>query len=291
MKKNLLAVVLCTTLSLSFTACSSDDSQATALEQVTFEQLPTTTQEFVATTFPDARVLRASKIVKSNYYGSYYALILDNNIEIDFDQAGHWTEIETEDDTALPEAFLTQEVPLIHTYVKTQYKGSYIVEIDRDRRGYEVSLNTGLSLIFNAEQAFVGIDMDLDENEQYSTYAQLPAAVQSFLKTYFPTVEVVLIKQETEVKTTTYKIYTHDGFTIEVDQEGVWLEIETKQNQAIPIALIPDLITNYIQTYYRDFKHTGIEKDKKGYEVEVKKGNQEIELHFDLDGNFIRVDA
>lgn len=291
MKKKIIAIALFATLGLSFTACSSDDGNAANTEQITLAQLPTHTQAFITRTFPNATVLRATKINKPNYYGSYYSLVLNNNITLDFDQAGNWTEIETEDHTAIPADFLTQEVPLIQTYVAEQYKGNYIIEIDRDHQGYEVTLNNELELIFNADQQFVGIDIDKDEDEQYITLAQLPALVQSFLQTYFSTADVVLIKQETEARETTYKVYTHNGFKIELNQQGNWIEIETKQNQDIPTALVPAPLVTYIQTHYGDFKLTGIEKKSQGFEVELTKGRQEIELLFDPQGNFIRIDA
>lgn len=291
MKKKIIAIALFAILGLGFTACSSDDGNTVNTEQVTLEQLPTQTQAFIARTFPNATVLRANKTNKPNYYGSYYALVLTNNISIDFDQAGNWTEIETEDHTAIPADFLTQEVPLIQAYVAEQYNGNYIIEIDRNHQGYEVTLNNELELIFNVNQQFVGIDIDMDEDEQRITYAQLPALAQSFLQTYFPTAEAVLIKQETEARTATYKVYTNNGFKIELDQQGNWIEIETKQNQDIPTALLPASLTSYIQTHYVDFKLTGIEKKRQGFEVELTKGRQEVELLFDAQGNFIRIDA
>lgn len=148
-----------------------------------------------------------------------------------------------------------------------------------------------MELIFNSNQVFVGIDVDVDEDEQRITYAQLPSPAQSFLQTYFPTARVVLIKQETEARETTYKVYTHNGFNIELNQQGVWIEIETKQDQDIPTSLMPASLTRYIQTHYSDFKLRGIEKKSYGFEVELTKGRQKVELLFDYEGNFIRIDA
>ncbi|WP_353116979.1 PepSY-like domain-containing protein [Myroides odoratus] len=291
MNKKIIAIALFAALNLSFTACSSDDSNAVEVEQVTLEQLPANTQQFIAGIFPNAAVLQANKVSKPNYYGSYYKLRLNNKIEIDFDQNGNWTEIETEDRSAIPADFLAQEVPLIQAYVAEHYKSNHIIEIDRDRKGYEVTLNNELELIFNAAQGFIGIDTDLDEEEQLIDYAALPASVQSLLKTHFAASEVVLIKQETEAKETTYKVYTNDGFKIEFNQQGDWTEIESKQGKTIPSALLPTPLITYIQTNYSDFNFTGIEKKRNGFEVELKKEKQEIELLFDKEGNFLRLDT
>lgn len=55
MKKKIIAIALFTALGLSFTACSSDDSNAVNTEQITLEQLPAPTQAFIARTFPMQR--------------------------------------------------------------------------------------------------------------------------------------------------------------------------------------------------------------------------------------------
>lgn len=290
MNKKIIAIALFAALSFGFTACSSDDSHATNVEQITLGQLPETTQQFIATTFPHATFLRAHKVSKPNYYGSYYNILLNNQVSLDFDQNGNWTEIETEDHSAIPADFLAQEVPLIQAYVAEHYPSNHIIEIDRDRKGYEVKLNNELELIFNEAQVFVGLDIDEDENEQLIAYAQLPAEAQSLLNQHFPSSEAVLIKQEIEAKETEYKVYTNDGFKIEFNHQGDWTDVENKQDKTIPTTIFPTPITTYIQTYYTDFKHTGIEKKRNGFEVELKKERQEVELYFDREGNFLQVE-
>lgn len=290
MNKKIIAIALLTTLSFGFTACSSDDSNTTQVEQVNLDQLPQTTQQFIATTFPNATFVSAHKINKPNYYGSYYKIVLNNQVTIDFDQNGNWTEIETKDRSAIPADFLAQEVPLILAYVTEHYQGNYIIEIDRERKGYEVKLNSELELIFNKDQVFVGIDIDDKEEEQLISYAQLPSMAQTLLKTHFPSSEPILIKQEMETNNTTYKVYTQDGFKIEFNQEGNWMEIETKQSKEIPTSLFPIPLVDYIKAHYSDFKFLSIERKRNGFEVELQKGRQEIELLFDQEGNFLSIE-
>ena len=290
MNKKIIALALFTTLTFGFTACSSDDSNSTQTERITVDQLPENTKQFVNAVFPDANIVQANKVNKPNYYGSFYKLVLNNNIEIDFDREGNWTEIETKNNTAIPADFLAQEVPLIQAYVAEHYKANFIVEIDKNRRGYEVKLNSGLELIFDANQVFVGIDMDIDDDEQLIDYRELPANAQQVLQTHFPTSEVVLIKKESDSEGTSYEVYTNEGFKIEFDQQGEWKEIETKQGKDIPSALIPTPITTYIQANYAEYKLTTVEKKPSVFEVEIKNGRQELDLIFDRQGNFIKID-
>lgn len=289
MKKIIIALALFGALTPGLTACSSDDNHATQVEQVTLDQLPANTKQFIETAFPNAVIVKATKVNTPNYYGSFYQLILDNNIEIDFDKSGNWTEIETRDHTAIPAAFLQQEVPLIQAYVTEHYKGSFIVELDKNTKGYQVTLNSDLELIFNAQQEFIGLDLDLDEDEQLIDEDQLPTVAKNFLSTHFNDASIVLIKKEQDSKTT-YNVYLSDGFKIEFNQEGEWIEIESKQNKEIPTVLLPNALTSYIQLHYSDYKLVGIEKKGQGFEVELQRGRQEIELLFDREGNFIKVD-
>lgn len=289
MKKNILALAIVGALTLSFTACSSDDNTPTKVEQITIDQVPNQAKKLIETAFPQASIVQATKISTPNYYGSFYQLLLDNNIEIDFDQAGNWTEIETKNHTAIPAAFLAQEVPLIQAYIAEHYKQSFIIEIDKNAKGYEVTLNTELELIFTAQQEFVGVDLDLDNNEQLITEDQLPSVAKSLLKTHFGPSTIVLIKKEQDTQVT-YSVYLSDGFKIEFNQQGEWIEIETKRNKEIPTALLPTALTSYIQLHYSEYTLVGIEKNSQGFEVEIQKGRQELELLFDREGNFIRID-
>lgn len=290
MKKKLMALMLCLTLALGLAACSNDDSNPTGLEQVSLNQLPENTQQFIQGTFPNTTLLQANKLTKSNYYGSIYKIKLNNKVEIDFDREGNWTEIETTDYSELPAHFLAQEVPVIQAYVVENFKGKYIIEIDKDRKGYEVKLNDQQELIFNSRQEFVAIDIDSDQEEQLITYTQLPETVRSFLTTYFASSEIVFMKQEVEKEGTTYKVYLADGFKIEFDHLGEWEEIETKQNQMIPSILLPAPLTAYIETNYKTYQLVSIEKKSRVFEVELKRGQQELALIFDREGNFLQLD-
>lgn len=291
MKKKVMALALCLSITLGITACSNDDdSKSTGLEQVSLNQLPENTQQFIQGTFPNTTLLQANKLTKSNYYGSIYKIKLNNNVAIDFDREGNWTEIETSDYTELPANFLAQEVPVIQAYVLENFKGKYIIEIDKDRKGYEVKLNNQQELIFNARQEFVGIDIDVDQEEQLIGYDQLPTAVQSFLTSYFATSEIVFIKQEEDKGGTTYKVYVANGFKIEFNHLGEWEEIETKQNQIIPPVLLPTPLIVYIETNYKGYQLVSIEKKSSVFEVELKRGQQEVALIFDREGNFLQFD-
>ncbi|MEK6494915.1 PepSY-like domain-containing protein [Myroides odoratimimus] len=292
MKKRKIALALMMVMALGFTACSSDDNgNDHKVETISPEQLPAGSKSFLSTVFPNASLRHTAKVSTPNYYNSAYKTTLDNRVEIDFDKAGNWTEIEMEDNSAVPTEFLKKEVPHIYEYVTNAYSDLFIVEVDRDmNRGFEVKLSSGLELIFNTKQEFVGVDLDLDRDEELIEKAMLPQKAQDFLKTNFPGVEVSLVKKELDREGDEYKVYLANGVKVEFNQVGEWIEIETKQNTAIPAGIIPANILTYIDANYKDFRLETIEKEYDSYQVEIVKGRQEVELIFDKAGNFLRID-
>lgn len=292
MKKRKIALALMLAVALGFTACSSDDNgNDHKVEKITEEQLPANSKSFLKTVFPNSSLRHATKVTTPNYYGSLYTTRLDNRVEIDFDKAGNWTEVEMEDDSAIPVEFLKSEVPHIYDYIVKNYKGFSITEIDRDmKRGYEVKLSSGLELIFNTKQEFVGVDLDLDRDEELIVGTDLPQKAQDFLKTHFTGVELVLVKKELDRAGDEYKVYLANGVKVEFTTTGDWKEIETKRNVAIPSTIIPSAMNTYIVKNYNKFHIESIEKEHNTYQVELVNGAQEIELVFDLEGNFLRID-
>ncbi|MCA4806521.1 PepSY-like domain-containing protein [Myroides odoratimimus] len=292
MKKRKIALALMLAVALGFTACSSDDNgKGHKVEKITEEQLPANSKSFLKTVFPNSSLRHATKVTTPNYYGSLYATQLDNRVEIDFDKAGNWTEVEMEDDSAIPVEFLKSEVAHIYDYVVKNYKGISITEIDRDmKRGYEVKLSSGLELIFNTKQEFVGIDLDLDRDEELISGTDLPQKAQDFLKTHFTGVELVLVKKELDRAGDEYKVYLANGVKVEFTAAGEWKEIEAKRNVVIPSTVIPEAMNTYIVKNYNKFHIESIEKEHNTYQVELVNGIQEIELVFDQEGNFLRID-
>ncbi|MCC9044419.1 PepSY-like domain-containing protein [Myroides sp. M-43] len=292
MKKSKIVLAVLLTVMIGFTACSSDDNgKANNVEQINEKQLPEQSKSFIKSVFPNASFRHVAKVTKPNYYGTTYASSLDNRVEIDFDNAGNWTEVEMSDNSALPIGFLKSEVPHILEFVNKNHKGQSIIELDRNiKKGFEITLNNNLELIFNLKQEFVGVDLDLDKDETLINASELPQLAQNFLKEYFNTANIVLVKHELDKEGDEYKVYLSNGFKIEFNQVGEWLQVETRRMETIPLALIPVRAMTYINSNYSAFKIESIEREQANYQIELVNGKQEVELLFDREGNFLRKD-
>ncbi|KUF43906.1 PepSY-like domain-containing protein [Myroides marinus] len=288
--KIVLAVLLMAIV--GFTACSSDDNgKGSNVEQISEDQLPTNSKTFLRSVFPNASFRHTAKVTTPNYYGTEYTTSLDNKVEIDFDKAGNWTEVEMSDHSAIPTEFLKQEVSTILDYVNKNYPGMSILELDRDmKRGYEVTLSNGLELIFNIKQEFVGLDLDMDRDEVLIVASELPSTAQKFLKDTFAGAEVVLAKKELDREGDEYKVYLSNGVKVEFDKVGNWIEVEVKHTAIMPETVVPVNVMTYVKTHYSTYKIVSIEKERDTFQIELVKGNQEVELLFDKEGNFLRIE-
>ncbi|WP_419870527.1 PepSY-like domain-containing protein [Chryseobacterium sp. CT-SW4] len=293
MKKFIFIIGLVSATSLGFVSCSDDDNNDYQGQNtsITASDLPTTAKNFITTYFNGSTVQSASQYSSPNIHNSVYTALLNNSFEIDFDKDGNWTEVESKTKQAIPESFLTQEVPTISDYVKANYPSNWIVNIEKENYGYSVELNNDLELIFNQSQQFVAIDLDNDkDNEEVINNADLPQAAKNFVGQNFAGAEYVMVKKETENNQVTYEVYLSTGYKIEFNASGDWTEIESKTTSSLPSSVIPAAISTYITTNYVGYVISAIEKETYGYVVEVTKGNNDVDLRFSSTGTFLGID-
>lgn len=126
---------------LLFTSCAKDEK--TLIE---FGQLPATAQTFLQTHFSDLTLLSIIKEVDGREVD--YDVRYTDLTEVDFNKNGNWEKVERVN-IAIPDAIIPAN---ILTYVREKFPNTIIVEIDKDRYGYEVKLNSN----------GVVLDMDLE---------------------------------------------------------------------------------------------------------------------------------
>ena len=117
---------------------------------------------------------------------------------------------------------------------------------------------------------------------------QLPQAARTVIQKNFPKAKLSYIKIDKDfLEAATYEVIFVDGTQVEFNSKGEWTEVDCKLN-AVPAALIPTAIKNYLK---QNFPNVGVEKieryRKGGYEVELK---NDLSVEFDAQGNFLRMD-
>ncbi|WP_164111549.1 MULTISPECIES: PepSY-like domain-containing protein [Sphingobacterium] len=296
MKKNYIFIFRAVAvLFLAFTLVRcSDDKEAVSpdVTVIAAADLPQPSKATLSAYFGEAAVKQVKQLSVPNIYNSIYSVTLSSKLEIDFDKSGIWTEIEGEDDTAIPTAFIAEEVPGIYEYLQVNYADYYAVELEREHFGFTVELNNGVDIVFDKEQKFIGLDMD-DDDEVRIPIADLPQVARTFLMNHFGGTEAITVKKDTEDKKLSYTIYLTNGIKVEFDGKGDWTEIESKRQQAIPMSLLPAKIATYVANGYAPYILVDVEIDDDGsYSLELynKDSKHDIELEFDGNGNFQKVD-
>lgn len=128
--------------------CESDKT-------VTFDKLPKVSKNFISTHFKDITV---NRVVKDKEGVSYnWDVYLSNGWELEFEKNGEWDHIDCKT-SAVPSSILTLLPSGIVSYCKTNYLNTSIVEIDKERYGYQIELANDITLEFDKQGKFLRID-------------------------------------------------------------------------------------------------------------------------------------
>lgn len=115
--------------------------------------------------------------------------------------------------------------------------------------------------------------------------SKLPAKAQSYLKYFDASVAYIEIDNN-GIAGKTYEVRLSDGAEIDFDKNGEWKDVDCK-TKPVPKEFIPAPIANYVKTNYPNEFVTHIDRDSRGYDVEL---SNHLDLKFDASGNFLRFD-
>lgn len=117
-------------------------------------------------------------------------------------------------------------------------------------------------------------------------YNQVPKTGQQFVDKYFGVKQVGSVLLDDDFFSKEYKVYLANGTKIEFDGDGSWKEVNGNRN-AIPTGFIPAKVLNYVKRSFPNTKITKIERDRSEIEVKLNNG---LEVKFDKNGNFKKID-
>lgn len=131
-----------------FLCCLSLSAQEAPLQH---SELPAEAKSFLKDHFK-SNVHHAIKDVERNKIT--YEVVLDDNTEIEFTEAGRWIEVDGKG-KGIPTTFIQKQTL---DYVKINYPKDRITKIERSDSGYEAEISTGTDLKFDARGTFVKIN-------------------------------------------------------------------------------------------------------------------------------------
>lgn len=115
-------------------------------------QLPAKAQTFISTYFKNQKVALAKQ--ETELFYKSYDVVFTNGDKVEFDKAGDWTEVQCRQ-SEVPAQIVPQA---IRNYVKTNYPDAKILQIERDKKEYEVKLSNRWEITFDAQMRVIDID-------------------------------------------------------------------------------------------------------------------------------------
>ncbi len=123
-----------------------------------------------------------------------------------------------------------------------------------------------------------------DKEEIIST-DKLPAEITAYLSTHFPDNPVIQSMIERDDLTKTYEVILQGNYTLTFNRKKEVIDIEGFSK--LPDSVIPAKIREYVGSNYPDNYIIGWELDGKNQQVEL---NNDLDLEFTMNGDFIRID-
>lgn len=157
----------------NFLGIDDDDDDDFGDEDIAPGDLPANIRNFIATHFPGTTIQEAERENNGNY-----EIELSNDVKLIFDADGNFlgrADDEDNDDKDDEDIAISDLPQLIRDYITANYPDNTIIEAEReDDNTYEVTLNNGVELKFDADGNFVSAedhngddddDDDDDDNE------------------------------------------------------------------------------------------------------------------------------
>lgn len=133
----------------------------------------------------------------------------------------------------------------------------------------------------------IGLASCHQEDKKAIQFGELPQAAQTFVNTHFADKQVSIVYHDTELTDKDYEVFFTDGANIDFSKKGEWTEVEDRDADGVPTAIMLQGIVDYVATNFASQYVVQLGKERSNYEVELNNG---VEMVFDKDGQFVRYD-
>lgn len=136
--------------------------------------------------------------------------------------------------------------------------------------------------------AFATSVISCEDEEETITESDLPQEAVNFIQLHFPDETIKRIIHDNE-KSIDYDVWLDNGFELEFDEAGIWNQIDGN-GLAIPSSItdeLPAALTTYLLNNYETYAVVSLDIDGGVYDVVL---STQVELIFDANGKFIRID-
>lgn len=179
----------------------------------------------------------------------------------------------------------TAELPdRVRNHAVATFPGSSVLRAAQNPlMGYEVQLSNAWDLYYNVAGDFVYKEYDDRDDDRPIPVSSLPQSILDYIATNYPSLTILWA----EVDDDEYEVTLSDGTELYFDLRGRFIKAERDDVPVNP-ADLPASILDYIQVNFPAAQIVRAERDDNYYEVYLDNG---MELYFDLNGNFLGLDA
>ncbi|MFV0366205.1 MAG: PepSY-like domain-containing protein [Mangrovibacterium sp.] len=124
-----------------------------------------------------------------------------------------------------------------------------------------------------------------NDKETILTGTNIPTQITSYQATHFPENPISTVIKDEERKSVSYDVYLQNGIKLEFNSAFEVCDIDGVTK--LPDSVIPQEILNYVAKNYPNNLITDWEFEDGHQQVEL---DNHLELEFNLDGSFIRMD-
>lgn len=110
--------------------------------------------------------------------------------------------------------------------------------------------------------------------------SELPKAATAFLTKHFPGDNIRKAEKDSGRRGMEYEVDMTSGAEIDFLADGDWKEVKAARGNAVPAAIIPTAISDYVAKNFKGLSIVEISRKRGGYEVELSNGT-ELRLNSD----------
>lgn len=279
-------------VSVILAACSKDDDDnsnsddSSQVQTVTFLSVssgnyPADIDTYVSNNYPNDSIDEVYKEDLSNGT-SKYEVELSSDIELYFDANGNYLGMDDDNDNVS----LSNLPQSIKDYVNNNHSGESIVkaelEMEDGQDVYEVYLSNGMELYFDTN----GNYLSMDDDNSHINISALPQSIKDYINNNYPNATILYAEKDYDDGQKAYEVKLDNGMELEFDSNGNLL---SSDDDNVPTSQLPQAIIDYVNNNHPNntIKEAEIEFEdgQKMYKVEL---DNDMELYFDMNGNFIK---
>jgi len=128
-------------------------------------------------------------------------------------------------------------------------------------------------------------DDNNNDNDIILSETEIPTQIMSYISEHFPDNAIVQAVQDNDDNTVTYEVLLEGNFELDFNSDFEIIDIDGIS--ALPDSVIPQAILDYVSENYPDNYITDWKLELTHQQIELNNG---LELEFEMDGTFIRID-